>query len=740
MKTLLDVNCPNVKDMFEDTGGLYMIPAYQRPYLWAEEQIDKLLDDIIESLNEETGSIAFIGSIILSEDDEGKKIPVKRAPPVNLINIVDGQQRITTLLLIFIAIREKINNSWQEIKTSEKRDYLFIDLEDKIGQHSSYFQGILFKEVTEYYLEKKHSYFPKLINEGDIESAADGIYHSAIAQKIQEYNENKNEFDNKELDKQTKKDIQNLNSKIQHIDGKLEALVGRDIEMYCEKTKSDEYKEIYRNINSSGLDKILKEKLKKILVLLIIDEHIREDVRMVAIRITNKRYIFDVFESLNTTGIPLTAIDTLKPLIVKENDDGYGKSEDKAHFDRLDEYLGNNNKKREKNSKEVTLRFLQTVDGTFQSNKLRPQQDKLREYYKDSPDKHKYVEVISKVGEFLKNIWEQKNVQKIKGSGIRDETLLYMSFIRDTNTRLAIPILVPYWLRYNNDPNEENTKSLEEVCSAVASFIVLWRSFHSDTSNIDDALRSVMTGEKKNKRRTKIVSGYTGINYRDRSGIRFDKTLPSAEEIKEVLRSLLKEKGIAEKTAWIKKAKGIALYEVNKELCRYLILISHNKTEAKNGKLEIKDSQEPDYKRIDIYYNPKYDTLEHIAPRILQPGTDWYEKFYSADESLRHTIGNLTLMGLKENSLAGCRDWEDKKTIYHAISRNTKKETQEILDACNINIKPATKEQIKNKNECRIVRPLLEYEDWTPEEVEKRSENLLDLAWEDLAAGVGLKK
>ncbi len=98
-----------VNDFFALTGTIFSIPVYQRNYTWAEENCEKLLQDIINiSQNKKThfmGSITYILHLI---DDE--KILRKLQEFV----IIDGQQRVTTIMLLLKAIETKIPN--EEIK------------------------------------------------------------------------------------------------------------------------------------------------------------------------------------------------------------------------------------------------------------------------------------------------------------------------------------------------------------------------------------------------------------------------------------------------------------------------------------------------------------------------------------------------------------------------------------------------------------------------------------------------
>ncbi len=98
-----------VNEFFALPGTIFSIPVYQRNYTWAEENCEKLLQDIVSiSQNKKThfmGSITYILHLI---DDE------KSLRKLQEFVIIDGQQRITTLMLLLKAIETKIPN--KEIK------------------------------------------------------------------------------------------------------------------------------------------------------------------------------------------------------------------------------------------------------------------------------------------------------------------------------------------------------------------------------------------------------------------------------------------------------------------------------------------------------------------------------------------------------------------------------------------------------------------------------------------------
>lgn len=102
-----------------DIKGQLFIPEYQRPYVWKEKQINRLLDDFVE-YNKNTDpekALFYIGSIIVHQED-GK------------LKIIDGQQRITTLLLINAILNKDYKTGVQYTSTSSintiKRNYAYL--------------------------------------------------------------------------------------------------------------------------------------------------------------------------------------------------------------------------------------------------------------------------------------------------------------------------------------------------------------------------------------------------------------------------------------------------------------------------------------------------------------------------------------------------------------------------------------------------------------------------------------
>ncbi|MGL2373718.1 DUF262 domain-containing protein [Helicobacter pylori] len=96
-------------DFFALTSTIFSIPVYQRNYTWEEENCEKLLQDIVSiSQNKKTHFMGSITYILHHIDDE------KSLRQLQEFVIIDGQQRITTLMLLLKAIETKIQD--EEIK------------------------------------------------------------------------------------------------------------------------------------------------------------------------------------------------------------------------------------------------------------------------------------------------------------------------------------------------------------------------------------------------------------------------------------------------------------------------------------------------------------------------------------------------------------------------------------------------------------------------------------------------
>lgn len=102
----------------ENQNNQFVIPIYQRVYSWEKEQCEQLWDDIIKIGGNDKMNGHFIGSILYVLDGNTHSSPLL---------IIDGQQRLTTITLLLIALR---NHSNDEYKRKKIESYLINNNKD----------------------------------------------------------------------------------------------------------------------------------------------------------------------------------------------------------------------------------------------------------------------------------------------------------------------------------------------------------------------------------------------------------------------------------------------------------------------------------------------------------------------------------------------------------------------------------------------------------------------------------
>ena len=112
----LNVDQKSIKDLLQDRKADFLIPDYQRPYAWGEKECQTLWDDIFAFAIPDEGrtrfdvnSEYFLGPIVTFKNDKLK------------LEVIDGQQRLTTIMLLLRAFFAKFGYMKDEnsIRTSK---------------------------------------------------------------------------------------------------------------------------------------------------------------------------------------------------------------------------------------------------------------------------------------------------------------------------------------------------------------------------------------------------------------------------------------------------------------------------------------------------------------------------------------------------------------------------------------------------------------------------------------------
>lgn len=247
----------------------YQIPKYQREYSWGKKECIILFNDIIEN---QAGY--FLGSIICVNVTRHSDDPVT-------LQLIDGQQRITSLSLLLLALYSKIKEF--ESQLTRQQNTNFINLEKMlvyINDDETEYSPRLTPQVQN---SNRDDYFKLLYNVG--------IYNKDVK-------------------------VLNLgNRRVAYIFKLFQELIDKYIEEEC----NDDKNEI----------KILFDIVSNI-----------KDTLLVAIEVSDNKRAYMLFESLNNRGLPLSAIDLIKNNLISLSDNPNNPKQAEKCYDQWERMLG----------------------------------------------------------------------------------------------------------------------------------------------------------------------------------------------------------------------------------------------------------------------------------------------------------------------------------------------------------------------------------------------------------------
>lgn len=115
----MDVSSTIFQPIFEGVKQ-YVVPLFQRSYSWNKKEWVTLWDDLKELYESENPRQHFMGSVVT--------IPAKSVPEgVAKFLLIDGQQRITTVYLILMAIKDLYKERGEQEKYEEIKNIYLVN-------------------------------------------------------------------------------------------------------------------------------------------------------------------------------------------------------------------------------------------------------------------------------------------------------------------------------------------------------------------------------------------------------------------------------------------------------------------------------------------------------------------------------------------------------------------------------------------------------------------------------------
>lgn len=156
----------------------FIIPIYQRTYSWTQKQCEQLWKDIIRAGTDDSVSGHFVGSIVYIQKG------LYHSSSVPQLLVIDGQQRLTTLSLLLIAMGQAISQREEESDISQKKlyNYFLLNSEEDNDLHykllltqsdkTTLIHLLEGKSLPEHYskrLSENHRFFEEKIDKSSID-------------------------------------------------------------------------------------------------------------------------------------------------------------------------------------------------------------------------------------------------------------------------------------------------------------------------------------------------------------------------------------------------------------------------------------------------------------------------------------------------------------------------------------------------------------------------------------------
>jgi uncharacterized protein with ParB-like and HNH nuclease domain len=158
----MKANEMRVEDFIAQNRVQFIIPVYQRNYDWAASQCKQLLDDILQVGTNRKQSAHFIGSIVFVHDD------IYTSSRIKELTIIDGQQRLTTLTLIYLVLyRLAVELKDQSLMSEINETYLinkFAPEEEKLKLRPTENNDKVLKHLLRHAPHEEYNGFSKLMD------------------------------------------------------------------------------------------------------------------------------------------------------------------------------------------------------------------------------------------------------------------------------------------------------------------------------------------------------------------------------------------------------------------------------------------------------------------------------------------------------------------------------------------------------------------------------------------------
>src|ERR1051326_6937960 len=692
----------SVQDLFGSEGEGFFVPLYQREYTWEEDNINQLFEDLLQGIREITGgddyASTFLGTAILTGLNNKKATADDpRAQPSGVRIVVDGQQRISTIALLSVQLIVRLKELIASLPNKGAYVQLHHHYEDTVEKLKTLHAAKIGKG-------SKPPYKPKIIRAHDDKWTFDGKdtpYTSPVAHYLATFirtDDAQAAFD--ALDPMSGTRVR----------GNI-ALINNWLNGICEAHKpksrladqypsgsiivTDRMQNYVLGFKDAKIKKSISKKETKsdqndyfasaIYQLFLLVFYLLARCGLNRLQPAQEEWGFDMFQALNATGTPLTAMETFLPQVMQAEQAAgheWSKTPSRQYMDEIGELFETTttNEQKTQRTNELLGTFALCYDGEKLGNKFSAQRRWVTNAYekrlKTINEKRNFLGHLTRVANFYHNAWYMAEPKKpyhivgLENNPQGEFASFLVQYLKDANSKLSAPVLARF---YSHALDGGSTfEEFIEAAKACAAFFTLWRSANS-TSGLDDIYRKFFSGSNSNPK----VAAHSYSKH--------PKAL-SAADLKAYFSAILDDAKVRTKAQWIPASERFLLYSELKTICRFVLFVAqHDRApDAKNPGLTMKGTKDVcPLLKLSRWSIKDHKSLEHVAPQNPPSGSAWDTLIYT--ENLLHTVGNLLLLPVDINKFVDNKGWAVKYLHYAHIGSRTHAE----IDALNAEAKKA---------------------------------------------------
>jgi hypothetical protein len=765
----------SVFDVFRDVDA-FLVPEYQRSYQWGRDHIYSLVRDIhtsicmLETASNTSNEIRFMGSIITIIQVRGLSASGYGVyQPQTIHQIVDGQQRLSTFALLAVALQNLLEVKLNELSAST--DVYAPEIIQSLTKIVNNHYHPQLKKIYQYSKDQytQPSKFPSIIREESDTWDSDKSYDSPVAKLLinaiyphmNRMNKPKSNQDKDQAEINYDVITQLLNQ-IALGECPLHPTPNKrvdearlyELNTVLSKVHNAVWHGDYAYINNLVVTEIMQKKISPLLNftrILLFTYYFLNRCYLNHISTQDERWAFDMFIGLNTSGIPLSAVETFKAQLLQKarelpqakGDEIRAKIQDlfmnedigiQKYFDREEKQSDKN-----KRIKEYVTNFALFFNGSKLGYEIHEQRVWLKnEHIKylhglsDEIEKQgKQLRFITNMKHFTRYLVEQDNLINNYAHAFnvlinidaydREAAMLAIGFLDDVNHSIVNALLARFYEKaIRNSANQQFAKEFADACLAVTAFFVIWRPIRS-TNGLPDIYRNAM--------RTTYSHG-ANANF-------------NVNDLKQLLRAELSGNldisgnfDLTQRDVWISKASDVIQSKRMKDLSKFILLITAHETTKDEGHHGLIKKANPGFQQcatLNHWKSKDLKTIEHIAPQKPSESDAWDSGLYGTN-TLFDSLGNLVLMPTEINSSVGNNNWRTKWTYYQYLALvDPNKRKQFVVDmgsTNNIVLQNSTLNVLKNATFAGHMAPIVAVGidgEWTADLVQRRTRRMLEI-------------